>query len=88
VLHEIFSEYGYLEDIFMFKEFALVQFQHVRHAILALFRHNGTRVYENCCVMDIRLIDLSLSYKCSTILRVLLIPSILQNEIQLITRNC
>jgi hypothetical protein len=50
VLHEIFSEYGYLEDIFMFKEFALVQFQHVRHAILALFRHNGTRVYENCCV--------------------------------------
>lgn len=50
MLHEIFSEYGYLEDIFMFKEFALVQFQHVRHAILALFRHNGTRVYENCCV--------------------------------------
>lgn len=70
----------------MFKEFALVQFQYVRHAILALFRHN--RVYENCCVMDIQLIDLSLSYKCSTILRVLLIPSILQNEIQLITRNC
>lgn len=71
----------------MFKEFALVQFQYVRLAILALFRHNGTRVYENCCVMDIHLIDLSLSYKC-TILQVLLIPSILQNEIQLITRNC
>lgn len=32
------------------RRFALVQFQYVRHAILALFRHNGTRVYENCCV--------------------------------------
>lgn len=77
------------------RRFALVQFQHVRHAILLYLDIMALEfmkiVVWISCVMDIRLTDLitdlSLSYKCSTILRVLLIPCILQNKIQPITRN-